>query len=270
MTKLLGVIGDPIAHSLSPLIHNGWIRDLGFDATYEAMQVPEGQFAAALRTLETRDVLGVNVTLPHKTAALNAASNKSARASRIGAANTLTFERENGWSAENTDAPGFVHALGEDIQYTDSVLVLGAGGSARAVIYGLAQKGIHVVVLNRTESKAKGLVQELATSESVYGGMDRFETFASKAKIIVNTTSSGHGGGVFEVPESSDGLFFDLSYGAVSATQIGHAKARGWRVRDGLDMLVAQAALSFEIWFGERPPIESALRRCKVALEVAS
>ena len=104
MTKLLGVIGDPIAHSLSPLIHNGWLRDLGYDAVYEAMHVPDGEFSTALKTLEKRDCLGVNVTLPHKAAALAAAADSSMAARTIGAANTLTYRGDGSWLADNTDA----------------------------------------------------------------------------------------------------------------------------------------------------------------------
>ena len=99
MTNLLGVIGDPIAHSMSPLIHNGWLRDMGFNATYEAMHVPEGAFESALQTLSKRDILGVNVTLPHKHAALAASSEASAEATSIGAANTLSYLGQQKWRA---------------------------------------------------------------------------------------------------------------------------------------------------------------------------
>lgn len=266
MTKLLGVIGDPIAHSLSPLIHNGWLRDLGFDATYEAMQVAEGTLPEALSTLAQRNTVGVNVTLPHKTAALEAATTRSPAAETIGAANTLTLTN-GAWHADNTDAPGFLEALGRVDPYKDKVLVLGAGGSARALVYALTGLGIPVRVLNRTEAKAAALVRELGGSKTVYGSIRQYSEYIEDATIVINTTSMGYSGDALDLPAGSDRLFFDISYGKIAASQLAHAEAMGWQTRDGLTMLVAQAAFSFEIWFGERPDIEAGLRRCNLAVE---
>ena len=270
MTKLLGVIGDPIAHSMSPLIHNGWLREFGYNATYEAMHVRDGEFATALATLEARDVLGVNVTLPHKTAALNAATHASLAASKIGAANTLTYRSDNSWEAENTDAPGFLKALDSHNPSTEQVIILGAGGSARALMYALVDKGCAVTVLNRTVEKAEALVQDLGNKKSVYGSIETLTDYIDSATIVINTTSMGYDGGIIELPVGEDRLFFDISYGKISAPQLAHADAQGWKTRDGLSMLVAQAAYSFEIWFGELPDIDSGLARCRRALEAIS
>lgn len=270
MTKLLGVIGDPIAHSLSPLIHNGWIRDMGFDATYEAMHVPAGEFPSALATLQKRNILGVNVTLPHKTAALEAAYDVTDAARKIRAANTLTYQGEGNWSAENTDAPGFLKALGEFNPSTDSFVVLGAGGSARALVYALAKAGAKVTVLNRTLEKAVTLCADLGNTKSLHGSLDQYKDYIDSATMVINTTSMGYSGEALELPAGDGRLFFDISYGKAAKAQLSEAHAKGWQTRDGLTMLVAQAALSFEIWFGELPDSDAAMRRCQIALEAVA
>lgn len=270
MTKLLGVIGDPIAHSMSPLIHNGWLRDMGFDATYEAMHVAGGAFDEALLTLSKRDILGVNVTLPHKGAALTAAREVSAAAAKIGAANTLTYLGDQVWRADNTDAPGFLSALGPVDPGSEKILILGAGGSARALVYALAGAGFDVTILNRTESKAEQLAQELGNRKTVYGSLVQRADYLDAATIVINTTSMGYSDQVFELSNGRERLFFDISYGKIAAPQIAVARESGWRVKDGLSMLVAQAAFSFEIWFGEKPDLGAGLRRCEMALRAVS
>ena len=270
MTKLLGVIGDPIAHSRSPLIHNGWLRDMGFDATYEAMQVAESAFGEALATLTGRDVLGLNVTLPHKAAALNAASEMSLAAEKIGAANTLTYLGEDQWRADNTDAPGFLSALGQADPARDKVLILGAGGSARALVYALVNAGYSVTIVNRTEQKAIDLAQDLGNSGTAYGALNQYAEYIDLATIVINTTSMGYDEQTLDLPLGNDRLFFDISYGAIAAPQITIARENGWRVKDGLSMLVAQAAYSFKIWFGESPDMDAGLRRCELALRAVS
>ncbi len=270
MTRLLGVIGDPIAHSMSPLIHNGWIREFGFNAAYEAMHVREGELTAALETLAKRDILGVNVTLPHKTAALQAAKITSDAAKRIGAANTLTYLGDQTWRADNTDAPGFLLALGDKNPSTEEIVILGAGGSSRALLYALASRGFTVRVLNRTVSKAEALIRELGNSKSGYGDISQYKEYIESATTVINTTSMGYLDQILDLPDGLDRLFFDISYGKVSAPQLAHAQEMGWQIQDGVSMLVAQAAYSFEIWFGERPDLESGLARCRRALEAIS
>nr|WP_070960872.1 shikimate dehydrogenase [Hyphomonas sp. Mor2] len=270
MTKLLGVIGDPIAHSLSPIIHNGWLRDMGFDATYEAMHVPKGEFTRALKTLEKRDCLGVNVTLPHKGAALLAANMVSDAAQKIQAANTLTYLGESEWRADNTDAPGFMEALGRVNPDSDRAVILGAGGSARAIVHALSVCGVNLAILNRTVSKAEALAGDLGDENAVGASIDLYTEYIESATIIINTTSMGHEGRVLELPDGRGRTFFDISYGKISAPQLQHAAEKGWQVKDGLTMLVAQAAFSFKIWFGEMPDLDSGLRRCRAALEAVS
>ena len=140
MTKLYGVVGDPVSHSLSPVIHNAWIREHGLDATYEALHVPKGEFESGLSSLQDRQALGLNITLPHKEAAIELAESASEVARRIGAANTLVRLKSGGWLAENTDAPGFTESLAQaNIEIADqNVCLLGAGGAARAVALALS------------------------------------------------------------------------------------------------------------------------------------
>lgn len=267
MTWKLGVIGDPIAHSLSPRIHSGWIMDAGLDASYEALHVPDGTFDNALKDFEKEDYLGVNVTLPHKHAALAAAADISADASVIGAANTLTQFVPGSWRADNTDAPGFIMALGEIDPRSDRVVVLGAGGSARAIVFALMKAGLSCIVLNRTVDKATQMLTEFRAENSTAGPLDQYKEYIESATIVVNTTSMGYSGEILELPPGKERTFFDISYGKIAAPQLDHAHAQGWAVKDGLTMLVAQAALSFEIWFGTRPDLEAGLRRCRDGLE---
>ncbi len=270
MTKLLGVIGDPIAHSMSPLIHNGWIRDMGIGAAYEALRVPEGEFNKALKTIEKRDCLGLNVTLPHKQVAAAIANEVSAATRAIGAANTLTQQAPGFWRADNTDAPGFMYAVGDIDERADRVLLLGAGGSARAIAYALSAHGVPWRVLNRTKDKAERLAREFGGGATESGALNQYKEYIESATIVINTTSMGHDGSILDLPDGMGRTFFDISYGKVSAPQLNHARAQGWQTRDGLTMLVAQAAYSFEIWFGERPDMEAGLRRCRAALEAIS
>ena len=266
MTKLLGVIGDPIAHSMSPLIHNGWLRDERIDATYQAMHVPAGEIISALKTLESRNIIGVNVTLPHKHDALAACTAASDAAKAIGAANTLTFKSPGNWHADNTDAPGFLHALGDTGSQSARVLLLGAGGSARAIVFALTNKGIPVTILNRTVSKASDLAAELGDEKTQYGDISQYTEYLDIATIVVNTTSMGYSGDLLSLTDGDGRTFFDISYGKVAAPQLDLASQKGWRVKDGLTMLVAQAAYSFESWFGMMPDLETALERCQRAI----
>ncbi len=270
MTKLLGVIGDPIHKSLSPVIHNHWYRQLGIGATYEAMHVPEGELEGALNMLSKRAAVGLNITLPHKHQALALSQTNSAIAETIGAANTLTRQADGTWHAENTDVPGFLVAL--ESAYSDdlqgrAVTVLGAGGSARAVVAALASVGADCVILNRTVQKAKELAADLATTSSLGGPIDQYKEYLSDSTLVINTLSLGHWGEHLDLPVGGGRLFFDISYGSAASGQLSEAVNKGWRTEDGLRMLVEQAAESFDIWFGIRPDTEEALSRCRSLIE---
>jgi shikimate dehydrogenase len=271
MTGLLGVIGDPINHSLSPLIHNHWLREFGLPAQYEAMQVLDGELPAALQTLSAKKAIGLNVTLPHKHAALAASIVSSDTAKRIGAANTLTLQQNGDWHADNTDVPGFITALklaGITALNTKSVLILGAGGSARAVLCALDNQNADIAVMNRTLERAEDICRTLTAGRAKAIPSDLSMNELNRFDIIINTTSLGYSGNHYDLPDGKDRLFFDISYGKAAAAQLAHAESQNWKTQDGLGMLVAQAAESFNIWFDEMPEIEPMLKRCRAIVEV--
>lgn len=270
MTKLYGVIGDPISHSLSPLIQNGWMRDNNLDAEYFGLHIPDGELKEGLETLERRGAKGLNVTLPHKQGVLELVDEVSDLARRLGAANTLIRTENGGWRADNTDAPGFVHALnrlGADVA-GKNVFLLGAGGSARAVAVSLSDLRAKLTICNRTPSRAESVAALLATPCEVLTLEQGLEQISS-ADVVVNTLSLGHSGAALSLPEGNQRFYFDISYGKAAKPTLEDAASKGWQVADGLGMLVAQAAYSFELWFGIMPDIEKALERCRRAVEAA-
>lgn len=271
MTMLLGVIGDPVSHSLSPVIHNMWIREHGLDATYEALQVEKGALADALETLSARGGIGFNITLPHKEAALGLASSASTISKRIGAANTLVRTDLGGWHAENTDAPGFVRSLTDaGIEVAGArVMLLGAGGSARAVAVSLADLSADLTIANRTEGRARTLVKETGIEAHICS-LKEGVSQAATADVVINTLSLGHTGETLDLPQATGQYFYDISYGKAAALLKKEALAKNWRPMDGLAMLVAQAAYSFEHWFGILPDTEEALERCRKLVEATS
>lgn len=265
-TQVFAVVGDPVAHSLSPAIHTEWIRAAGLDAVYVGLRLASQHAAEDLATLARFGLGGVNVTLPHKTAALAAASERDAAAERIGAANTLSRRSEGGWRASNTDLQGFQRAIeaawGRPLS-RERVVLLGAGGAARAAAAHLAGCGANLAIANRTRERAEALAGDLAQGADIVDWKHVREAAAS-ADIIINSTSLGHGGGAVELPPAPAGaLFFDLSYGPAAAGPLAAAQSAGWRTEDGLRMLVEQAAEAFRIWFGREPDVADALARCR-------
>lgn len=272
MIQRLAVIGDPVGHSLSPQIHMTWIDAEKRNASYESIRVPTGDAKAALEDFARKKFRGLNVTLPHKQAVLESVSEMSPAVAAIGAANTLTRRDDGTWKAENTDAPGLMAALervGMRTVAGKQVLVVGAGGAARAVLYALDREGADLVVLNRTVEKAGAIIADCCERTHESGPLDALHQYADKADFVINTTSAGHTGEHLVLPPGDGRLFFDISYGAPAKTQIAHAKAAGWETEDGLGMLVCQAAESYRIWFGgELPDVEMALEACRETLKL--
>jgi shikimate dehydrogenase len=252
MTRL-GVCGWPVGHSRSPQMHNAALKVLGLDWRYQRLPLPPELFAETVRALPGAGFRGVNVTIPHKEAALALADAVSENARAIGAANTLTFEPDGSIHAENTDAIGFLAALGRSV-YGRTALVLGAGGSARAVIYALRQGGAaEVRVWNRTPERAAAVAAELGAV-----AVRR----AEPADILVNCTSIG-----LQDPEdpfkalplradelTAGRLVVDMVYRLGGTVLLQAAKAGGAEVVDGLEVLVAQGAASLERWTGRTAP----------------
>lgn len=271
MTFLLGVIGDPVTHSLSPFIHNGWLRANRIDAVYSSFEVKAGELAEGLAALARQEVRGLNVTLPHKEGALRLAARATEAAERIGAANLMMFEEDRTWSAYNTDAPGFAMTLdyGRIGVENEEVFLLGAGGSARAVASVLSDRGAKLTICNRTVERAAALAEALAPGAAVCSLEDGLMRLPRDA-LVVNTLSLGHAGGRLELPPSEGGIFYDISYGKGAALAMADAKLKGWRSLDGLGMLIAQAAISFQEWFGVMPDMAEAHARCRALVEATS
>jgi shikimate dehydrogenase len=253
---LLGVAGFPVAHSRSPAMHNAALRELGLDWLYVALPLPPELFAETARTLAASGYRGVNVTIPHKQAAHDLADERTPAATAIGAANTLTYEG-GGIEADNTDAAGFLDALGFDPAGL-RVLVLGAGGSARAVVWALREAGAgEVSVWNRTGERAHALAVDLGV---------RHVEHPHVADLVVNCTSVGLDPAVEEEEATAavalsgvdpPATFCDLVYGAGPTPLARWAERGGARVVDGLDVLVRQGARSLERWTGLPAPIEA-------------
>lgn len=272
-TQVVAVIGDPVEHSRSPVIHNGWITDARLDAVYVALRLTGPDPAARLAALPDLGIKGANVTLPHKDAALACATAATDAARAIGAANTL-FLQNGAWTADNTDAAGLVSGL--ESRAPDwraagsSVVVLGAGGAARAAVHGLAVAGAPPIrVVNRTLARAQA-VAGLAPGALALG-RDELADALDGAGLVVNCTSRGLSGRdpltLDLTPTAPNAIVLDTVYTPLDTALLASARAQGRRALDGLDMLVGQAALSFERWFGVAPDRERGRAR---ALETLS
>jgi shikimate dehydrogenase len=271
-TSVFAVVGDPVRHSLSPRIHNRWIREAGLDAVYVALNLSSGSAAADLAALARAGMSGLNITLPHKIAALEAALSASPVVRRIGAANTLVREGQ-GWAAHNTDVDGFRDALAlarpQGVAGA-SVLVNGAGGAARAAVHVLATEGARITVVNRTRETAEALRADLAPGCELAGPED-LERLAATTDLLVETTSAGHSGTrAPDLPAGRGRPYLHLSYGDAAAMGLSTAARAGWTCHDGLPMLVGQARAAFTLWFGTVPDMQTALADCRNALAVSS
>lgn len=259
------LIGWPAAHSRSPIIHKYWLRTLGIDGDYRIEAVEPAAFAEFIGHLRERGYRGANVTIPHKEQAL-ACSMPDTRARAVGAANTLYFVGDELHST-NTDVEGFIGNLDASAPGWDraqEALVLGAGGSSRAVIFGLLDRGIaRVNLANRTTERAQVLAKQFGDRVSVLDWNDVGATLP-RAGLLVNTTSLGMKGqptldvDLARLPD--DAVVADLVYVPLETTLLQAAKARGLKTADGLGMLLHQAVRGFELWFGKRPQVTPELR----------
>jgi shikimate dehydrogenase len=255
--KRLAVIGYPVGHSRSPAMQNAALTELGLaeEWSYEAIEVAPEDFEVRVREMAAGDFVGANVTVPHKEAALVLAETPSATAREIGAANTLIF-RGGGVEARNTDAEGFLAALGSSPSGRRA-LVLGAGGAARAVVWALVRDSAAVEVWNRTASRAEQLCADLGGT--AVSGVDQ-----AAYELIVNTSAAGLDGGdpFGQLPLAPGGFeprqtVVDMVYGDRPSQLLEAAAAAGATTVDGIEILVRQGALSLQIWTGKEPPIET-------------
>jgi shikimate dehydrogenase len=247
---LAGVLGHPVAHSRSPAMHNAAFEALGLEWRYVKLPVPPALFAETVRALPESGYRGVNVTIPHKEAALEVADQASDAAKAIGAANTLTFE-DGAIKADNTDAAGLIAALPRDPKGM-TALVLGAGGAGRAAAWAMKEAGADVFVWNRTPERAEELAEDLGVAAT---------EAPTEVDIVVNATSVGLEPGAMledlplgwiEPPQ----VAVELVYGDHEKPFQTWAEASGCELVDGLEVLIRQGALSFERWTAQEAPIE--------------
>jgi len=259
------LIGWPAAHSRSPLIHRYWLRTLGIEGGYVIEAVPPDDLRDFVLRLSLRGFVGANVTLPHKENVL-ALSTPDARAKAVGAANTLWFA-DGELHSTNTDVEGFINNLDASAPgwgAAEEALVLGAGGSSRAVVFGLLERGIKRVHLaNRTDARAEALAKQFGPSVCPVT-WDGIDDVLPRAKLLVNTTSLGMHGqpsldvDVARLPPAA--VVADLVYVPLVTPLLAAAAARDLKTADGLGMLLHQAVRGFELWFGRRPEVTAELR----------
>jgi shikimate dehydrogenase len=269
-TKLVGLIGHPVEHSLSPAMHNSAFAALNLNWCYVLLPVLPEQLGEAVAGLRALSFVGANVTVPHKEAVMSHLDHVAPEAQAIGAVNTIVVY-EGRSIGYNTDWRGFLTALGEggfDPQGKRAV-ALGAGGAARAVVYALAQAGAQVTILNRTPARAQALIRDfspLFPSTSLFAlplTLQTLEEQTADAHLLVNTTPVGMWPEVDRSPWPEGLAFpghltaFDLVYSPGQTKLLQQAQQAGAKVVGGLGMLVHQGAVAFELWTGEKAPIEA-------------
>ncbi|WP_441252360.1 shikimate dehydrogenase [Tardiphaga sp. 71_E8_N1_1] len=260
------LIGWPAAHSRSPLIHHHWLRSMDIPGGYSIESIPPEGVAEFVMNLSKHGYIGANVTIPHKERVLKLTS-PDRRARAVGAANTLWYDHGT-LRATNTDIEGFIDNLdhcAHDWDHADDALVLGAGGSSRAVVFGLLERGIkHIYVANRSLDRAEAMAAQFG-SRVVPLAWEHVASMLPRASLLVNTTSLGMSG---QPPLTIDldllpdqAVVADLVYVPLDTPLLAGARARGLRTADGLGMLLYQAVRGFELWFGQRPDVTPELRR---------
>lgn len=270
---LAGVIGHPIAHSRSPLLHGHWLRTYGIQGHYIPMDVAQGDLQAVLEAMPRMGFVGANVTIPHKEAVMELVDHVTDRASLIGAVNTLIFREDGKTIGDNTDGYGFIENLrqGAPDWKPDAgpAVVLGAGGAARAVVASLLDAGVpEILITNRTRVRADQLRADFGARLSVVEWVQAGNILEDGA-TVVNTTSLGMAGKPeLRVPLDGlrkDAVVTDLVYNPLKTHLLEIAEEKGCTTVDGLGMLLHQAVPGFERWFGRRPVVDDATREAALA-----
>jgi shikimate dehydrogenase len=266
------VIGWPVEHSRSPLIHGYWLKEYGLDGSYKKEAVRPDEVAEFLRGLKDRGFVGCNVTVPHKEMAFAIAEEAEESARVVQAANTLWLEGDRLFAA-NTDTYGFMTYLSHSVPdwraHNGPVCVLGAGGAARAIVYGFLDAGVDEVrVFNRTRSRAETIAEQFGPRVKAFDWTNRSDG-ARDACVLVNTTAAGMKGagalGMDFTGFNQDCVVADIVYVPLETEFLAQARAQGLRTVDGLGMLLHQAVPGFEKWFGVRPHVTDRLRALLVA-----
>lgn len=284
MTQTIALLGHPVAHSISPAFQQAALDALEIDARYEAWNTPPSELQSAVERLRSRDLLGANVTVPHKVAVMRLLDQPDSLVEFVGAVNTIV-NRDGRLHATNTDVTGILNALSEvDVELAGAnVVVLGAGGAARAVVVAMRRAGVaRVTIANRTEARAEELV--------ALGGADldvrtcpldldseRLRVAVTAARLVVQTTSLGmrHGPDEHATPIPArmmrqGQLAFDLVYTPAETPFLRAAAQGGAQTLGGLAMLVHQGAAAFQLWTGREPPLRVMFEAARVALDASS
>jgi len=260
------LMGHPVAHSRSPMIHGYWLKTLGIQGAYELKDLTPEEFPGFVTNLSTNGYVGGNITLPHKEAAYRLVAHRDEAAEAVGAVNTLWLENGR-LMGGNSDTHGFVanldaRAPGWDVA-GGSVLILGAGGAARSAAYALKTRGLRVALVNRTRQRAEDLAARYGPPVHAYGH-DALPRLLAEADLLVNCTSLGMmGKPALEIdlgPLKSSAVVYDIVYVPLETALLAAARKRGHRTVDGLGMLLQQAGFGFHKWFGTHPQVTPELR----------
>jgi shikimate dehydrogenase len=276
----LAVFGSPIRQSLSPALHEHYARQCGLDVEYRAIEANPANFAGHLRKLVDQGARGCNITAPLKNEAWKLAHSATDSAKRARAANTLLFRKANDWLADNTDGRGLVRDLLTNLSrnlsrdtHGSRICIIGAGGATAGILGDLLERGpASITIANRTLERAQDLQQAFndvtgAVAESTIKAISLDDLAASEPfDLIINATSLGHAGGHPELPPAMllpDSLCYDLNYGNAAKPLRTYCRLAGIHYADGLGMLVEQAALSFELWTGNKPDTTPVLKELR-------
>ena len=277
-TKVCGIIGDPIEHTMSPVMHNAAFRKLGLDYVYLPFHVRQEELGKAIDGMRALNIRGLNVTIPHKVSIIPLLDKLDSLAEKIGAINTIVNE-DSVLTGYNTDATGFLQALLERRVRPEGkkVVILGAGGASRAISFILTERGANLVVLNRQLARAEDLAGRIAQvfSKNVSAqelNEENLKMALARADILINATSVGMVPDVAQTPVPAEllksGLIvFDIVYNPIQTRLLKEAEAVGAKTIDGLEMLVWQGALAFEKWTGQKAPLDLMKREAMKALE---
>lgn len=268
-TRVCGVIGDPIEHTMSPVMHNAAFKELGLDYLYVPLRVKREELGKAVESVRALNIRGLNVTLPHKVAIISFLDELDPLARKIGAVNTIVND-DGVLTGYNTDATGFLQALleGEVKPEGKKVVILGAGGASRAISFILAERGAHLVILNRlleldwAEELAQRVSKVFAKEvKALELNEKNLEMVLEGADILINATSVGMSPDVDETPVPArllkPGLIvFDIVYNPIKTRLLKEAETAGAQTIGGLDMLAWQGAIAFEKWTGRKAPLD--------------
>ena len=266
-TRRACIMGHPVAHSRSPMIHGYWLGQLGIDGAYDFKDLTSEQFPAFIAGLGTNGYVGGNVTVPHKEAAFRGVSQRDAAAEAVGAVNVLWVEGGK-LMGGNSDVHGFINNLdvtapGWQVPGARAV-VLGAGGAARSAVYAFTQRGVRVDLVNRTMARAQELANHFGDLVSAHG-QDELPALLANADVLVNCTSTGMAGKPSLVidlaPLKKSAVVYDIVYVPLETDLLAQAKRGGHRCVDGLGMLLHQAGYGFQKWFGAKTEITPELRQ---------